>query len=160
MPQVDLVEQRAIYFDGYMGITTRIAEIPDHMKEEAVERRQALIEALADVDDEIAELFLMEEDPDVATIKAAIRRQVIALKFVPVMVGSALKNTGVQPLLDAVVEYLPNPEEVTNIALDAKQNEAEIELNPSDPDAPFVGLAFKIEKGRFGQLTYVANLKS
>jgi len=151
---VDLIEQKAIYFDGDKGEVTRVEEIPDDLKEAALERRDMLIEAVADVDEEIAELFLMEEIPDVQTLKDAIRRQVLDLKFVPVMVGSALKNTGIQPLLDGVVDYLPNPEEVRNIALDASNSEAEVELNSTDPDAPFVGLAFKIEKGRFGQLTY------
>src|SRR5690606_4154697 len=87
-------------------------------------------------------------------IHAAIRRATIALKMTPVFCGSAYKNKGVQKLLDAVREYLPSPVDVVNKGLDQKNNEAEVEI-PSDPNKPFVGLAFKLEDGRYGQLTYM-----
>jgi elongation factor G len=152
---VDIIDMQAIYFDGYKGEDLRYEAVPAHLVEKAVATRQLLIEALADVNEEVGELFLMEEEIDAATLKRAIRQSVIDLSFVPVMMGSALKNNGIQPLLDGVVSYLPNPEEVTNIALDPKQAEAEVKLDPLDLDKPFVGLAFKIDKGKFGQLTYM-----
>jgi elongation factor G len=113
-----------------------------------------MIETLADVDDEIAEMFLMEEMPSQDQIKAAIRRATIARKFTPVLMGSALADTGVQPMLDAVVDYLPNPSEVQNFALDRRRDEAQVSLVPYN-SLPFVGLAFKLEEGNFGQLTYI-----
>jgi elongation factor G len=129
-------------------------EIPEHLKELVAEKRAVLIETLADVDEEIAEIFLNEETPTVAQIKAAIRRATIARTFTPVVMGSALANTGVQRMLDAVVDYLPNPSEVPNYALDRRRNEARVSLVPYNAD-PFVGLAFKLEEGNYGQLTYV-----
>jgi elongation factor G len=129
-------------------------EIPEHLKELAAEKRAVLIETLADVDEEIAEIFLNEETPTVAQIKAAIRRATIARTFTPVVMGSALANTGVQRMLDAVVDYLPNPSEVPNYALDRRRNETRVSLVPYNAD-PFVGLAFKLEEGNYGQLTYV-----
>ena len=116
--------------------------------------RAQLIERLAEVDDEVAELFVMEEEPSVDQLRAAIRRQTIAQKFVPVFMGSAFKNKGVQPLLDGVNYYLPNPTEAKNIALDLKEEEKPVPLK-CDPDAPLVALAFKLEESRFGQLTYL-----
>jgi len=152
---VDVIEMKAIYFDGEKGETTRVEEIPAHLQDQADETRALLVEALSDVDEEVAECFLMEENPDNALLKKAIRRTVLSLEFVPVMLGSALKNTGIQTLLDGVVDYLPNPEQIINTCLDPKNDEAEINLDQDDPTLPFVGLAFKIEKGRFGQLTYM-----
>jgi elongation factor G len=113
-----------------------------------------VIERLAEVDDEIGELFLMEEEPDIQTIKAAIRRQTIACKFVPVFMGSAFKNKGVQTLLDGVLDFLPAPDEKDNFAMDRDNNEELVALN-CDPEAPLLALAFKLEEGKFGQLTYM-----
>jgi elongation factor G len=97
---------------------------------------------------------LDEIEPTVDQIKAAIRRATISLKFTPVMMGSALADKSVQPMLDAVCDYLPNPAEVTNMALDRKRNEAPVKLIPYT-SVPFVGLAFKLEESNFGQLTYI-----
>lgn len=113
-----------------------------------------MIETLADVDDEIAEIFLEEKEPSVDEIKAAIRRATIARKFSPVLMGSALANTGIQNVLDAIVEYLPNPSEVLNTGLDIAKDETKVNLIPSSTQ-PFVGLAFKLEEGKYGQLTYI-----
>lgn len=129
-------------------------EIPADLKELCEEKRLVLIETLADVDEEIAEVFLNEETPSASLIKAAIRRATIARTFTPVVMGSALANTGVQRMLDAVVDYLPNPAEVPNIALDRRRNEAKVSLLPYGAE-PFVGLAFKLEEGNYGQLTYI-----
>ena len=113
-----------------------------------------MIEKLADLDDEIAEMFLNEEQPTEDQIRSAIRRQTIARKFVPVFMGSAYKNKGVQLLLDGVNDYLPSPSEVANKALNLTENEAEVPLE-CNPNAPLVALAFKLEESKFGQLTYL-----
>jgi len=108
---------------------------------------------VAELDDEVGELFLMEEEVPAATLRAAIRRQTISLSLVPVLMGSAFKNKGVQPLLDAVVQFLPSPLEKPNVALDLERGEEEVGLD-CRPDAPLVALAFKLEESRFGQITY------
>jgi len=151
---VDIVLRKCYIFEGNNGEIIKEEEIQESFVEEVEKRRHDLIEKLADVDDEIAEFFLMEEEPSVETLKAAIRRQTIALKFVPVFMGAAYKNKGVQPLLDGVVDYLPNPTEVENFALDQDRNEEKV-LVPCDPEKPLLALAFKLEEGRFGQLTYM-----
>lgn len=132
-------------------------EIPDTVLELATQKRAELIEQLADVDDALGEIFLNDEVPTNQQIADAIRRATIGLKFSPVFMGSAIKNTGVQPMLDGVVSYLPNPAETTDvIAYDTKvpSNDSQVILSPAE-DAPLVGLAFKLEEGRFGQLTYM-----
>ncbi|AFE08858.1 elongation factor G [Corallococcus coralloides DSM 2259] len=152
---IDLLSMKAFYFDGENGEHIREEAIPADMLDEAKLRRDEMIEGIANVDDELGEAFLM--DPASITeeqLRAAVRRATIALKMTPVMCGSAYKNKGVQLLLNAVCSYLPNPKEATNEALDQKNNEAKVILE-SDPAKPFVGLAFKLEDGRYGQLTYM-----
>ncbi|OJJ44616.1 hypothetical protein ASPZODRAFT_71108 [Penicilliopsis zonata CBS 506.65] len=152
---VDLIRMKAIYNEGSSGENiVEKDEIPDKVKAIAEERRRMLIETLADVDDEIAELFLEELEPTEQQLKDAIRRATIALKFTPVFMGSALANKSVQPMLDGVCDYLPNPSEVENLALDQKRKEASVKLVPYGSQ-PFVGLAFKLEESNFGQLTYI-----
>jgi elongation factor G len=151
---VDLVSQQAIYFDGVMGENVKYGEIPDDLKGLVDEKRLDLIERLADADDEVAEFFLMETIPDEETIKAAIRRQTLACKFVPVFMGSAYKNKGVQALLDGVVDYLPQPHEKENVALDRSQDEKPVIISSKHED-PLLALAFKLEETQYGQLTYV-----
>ena len=146
---------KAIYNEGDKGETiVEKDEIPADIVELCKEKRQKLIETLADVDDEIAELFLDEQEPTQEQIKAAIRRATISLKFTPVMMGSALADKSVQPMLDAICDYLPNPSEVENLALDRRRKEAPVKL-VSYNSLPFVGLAFKLEESSFGQLTYI-----
>lgn len=155
---IDLVKQKALYFEDQLGLTVREDEIPQDMRVESDERRHELIEHLSNVDDSIGELFLEEKTPNEQDIMAAIRRTALKRTFTPVLVGTALKNKGVQPLLDAVLNYLPHPGEVENIALIEKkgQEPQQIVLDPArDGKSPFVGLAFKLEAGRFGQLTYL-----
>jgi elongation factor G len=118
------------------------------------EKRLELIERLADADDEVAECFLMEETPDKETLKAAIRRQTIACNFVPVFMGSAFKNKGVQPLLDGVIDYLPQPEEKDNFALDSSKDEEKVKVSGKKED-PLLALAFKLDETQYGQLTYM-----
>merc|ERR1719232_1009820 len=158
---VDLVNERAIFFDGPYGDVLRYEDIPVDMRAHAVDARAELVEYLANADEQIGEIFLMEETPTTADIEAAIRRSTIARTFTPVMLGTALKNKGVQPLLDGVINYLPDPSEVDNFALKNKNNEDEEEpekvlmIPDRSNKAPFVALAFKLEQGKFGQLTYL-----
>jgi elongation factor G len=150
---VDLVEMKAYYFDGDNGEIRRTEEIPDRLRAEAEAKRAEMLDAVSMFSDELMEAVL-EERATPAMIHEAIRRGTLALKLTPVFVGSAYKNKGVQPLLDAVTRYLPDPTEVENFALDLSKDEEKIVLTP-DPEAPLVALAFKLEEGRFGQLTYL-----
>ncbi|MFN4819004.1 MAG: elongation factor G [Ignavibacteria bacterium] len=151
---VDLLHMKAVFFDGDNGENIRREDIPAEYVEEAKKRRHAMIEALSDFDDAIAEKFLMEEEVTAEELIPVIRRETISLKITPLYVGSAMKNKGVQVLLDAVGMFLPAPKDVKNEGLDQSQNEAKLELIP-ERTKPFVGLAFKLEDGRFGQLTYM-----
>jgi elongation factor G len=151
---VDLVEMQAHYFEGPFGEDHVTREVPPELVEAALAKRATMLEKLADVDDEIADLFLCEEEPSVDQLRRAIRRQTIALQFVPVFMGSAFKNKGVHPLLDGVTHYLPAPTQVENTALDLRDDEKPVRLTGA-PSDPLVGLAFKLEEGRFGQLTYM-----
>ena len=151
---VDPIVGKAYYFDGENGEHVREEEIPAELVQQAKQARHDIIEGVANVDDHLAELFIADKPVSNEELKAAIRRATLALKMTPVMCGSAYKNKGVQLLLDAVRDYLPNPAEVVNEGLDQKNNEAKLVLE-SNPDKPFVGLAFKLEDGRYGQLTYI-----
>ncbi|KAK3497822.1 putative translation elongation factor EF-G, mitochondrial [Neurospora hispaniola] len=152
---VDLIDMKCIRNDGQRGVNLKISkEIPAEIKELCEQKRQELIEKLADVDDEIAEMFLEEQTPTPEQIKAAIRRATIACKFTPVLMGSAIADKGVQPMLDAVCDYLPNPNDTDNTALDRSKGEQPVKLVPYN-SLPFVGLAFKLEENPYGQLTYM-----
>ncbi|XP_062901935.1 elongation factor G, mitochondrial [Mobula hypostoma] len=156
---IDLIEERAVYFDGQFGQNIIYDDIPADMRAEAADRRQELVECVANVDEQLGEIFLEEKVPTIADLKAAIRRVTISRLFSPVLVGSALKNKGVQPLLDAVLDYLPDPSEVQNFAIANQENSEDyvkVLMDPKrDASHPFVGLAFKLEAGKFGQLTYI-----
>jgi elongation factor G len=151
---IDPIVGKAYYFDGENGEHVREEEVPAEHAEATKKARHDIIEGVANVDDILAEKFIHDEPISAEEIKAAVRRATIALKMTPVFCGSAYKNKGVQLLLDAVRDYLPNPKEVVNEALDQKNDEAKVVL-ASEPDKPFVGLAFKLEDGRYGQLTYM-----
>lgn len=154
---VDLVRWKAIYNEGEKGINVvESDDIPESVLELAKAKRAELIEQLAEVDDEMGELLIMDETPTTAQLVAAIRRATVGLKFSPVFLGSAIKNTAVQPMLDGVCAYLANPAEGTVTAHDTTQpaSAPPVPLVPAS-DAPLVGLAFKLEEGRFGQLTYM-----
>ncbi|XLR09452.1 hypothetical protein S83_037390, partial [Arachis hypogaea] len=195
---VDLVQLKAYYFRGSNGEKVVTEEVPADMEALEVEKRRELIEAVSEVDDQLAEAFLGDEPISPADLQEAIRRATIARKFVPVFMGSVFKNKatielpllpfdricvidesfyhqfvsgwypcsqvqtpkpprgslGVQPLLDGVLNYLPCPIEVSSYALDQTKNEEKVELTGS-LDGPLVALAFKLEEGRFGQLTYL-----
>ncbi|ODV95209.1 hypothetical protein PACTADRAFT_49950 [Pachysolen tannophilus NRRL Y-2460] len=151
---VNIIDRVALYNEGSQGELLKTGEVPPELNDLVEEKRKILIEMLADVDDEIAECFIEEVEPTPDQIKAAIRRSTIARKFTPVLMGSALANKGVQPVLDAVVDYLPNPAEVLNTGLDVANGEKPVNLASSSAK-PFVGLAFKLEEGKYGQLTYI-----
>lgn len=151
---VDLITQKAVYFDGDQGTQIRYAEIPAHLQADAAKYREELLDGLSMFSDELAELYLAGENIPEDLIYATIRKATIAEQFVPVMMGSAYKNKGVQLLLDGVMRYLPNPNEVENVALDLDNNEAPVVLK-AEENLPTVALGFKLEDGQYGQLTYV-----
>ncbi|KAJ0972928.1 hypothetical protein J5N97_020887 [Dioscorea zingiberensis] len=142
---VDLVELKAYYFHGPNGEDVVASDIPSNIESLVAEKRRELIEVVSEVDDQLAETFLNDEWQSIGAT--------IARKFVPVYMGS-VQNKGVQPLLDGVLDYLPCPTEVENHALDQNNSEEKVLLSGT-PAGPLVALAFKLEEGRFGQLTYL-----
>ncbi|ASJ91654.1 elongation factor G [Porphyrobacter sp. CACIAM 03H1] len=152
---VDLVNNRGIVWkDESLGAKYEFIEIPADLADKATEYRERLIELVVEQDDEIMEAYLEGNEPDVPTIKKLIRQGTIARAFVPVTCGSAFKNKGVQPLLDAVVDYMPSPLDIPPIKGVLPDSEQEDE-RPSSDDAPFAALAFKIMNDPFvGSLTF------
>jgi len=152
---VDLVGNRALLNEGSYGEKIVEAEIPPEMAELAKQKRAELIHALADFDDDIGMGLLEDEnyDPPVEVLKRALRKATIERSVIPVFMGSAYKNRGVQQLLDGVLDYLPNPAQVTNQALSTGTEEPV--LLKSSSSNPLVALAFKLEENRYGQLTYM-----
>ncbi len=150
---IDLVEMKAIYFRGSNGEQIEEAPIPDEMRELAEERRAELLDAASMFSDELLEAAL-EDQATPEMIYDAVRKGVLSLDLTPVMIGSAYKNKGVQPLLDAVNRYLPSPEEVPIEAVDLDHDNAAVELK-ADSSAQTVAYAFKLDEGRYGQLTFV-----
>ncbi len=153
---VDLVENRAIIWkDESLGAEFFYEEIPANLVDEAAEYRNQLIELVIDQDDDAMEAYLDGTEPDVATLKACIRKGTLNQSFVPVVCGSAFKNKGVQPLLDAVVDYLPSPldiEDVQGVKMDSDEKDS----RPPKDDAPFSALAFKVMNDPFvGTLTFI-----
>jgi elongation factor G len=151
---VDLVRMQAIYFDGDNGEILRVEDIPEALLEEATQRREELIDAATMYSDDLMEAVLEEQDIPVELIYTALREGVLQRGIIPVLIGSAYKNKGVQPLLDAVTRYLPCPADVENTALDTEHDETPITLSVQQDD-PLVALAFKLEDGQYGQLTYI-----
>ena len=150
---VDLVTMKAIYFDGPSGEQLRYEEIPAELKDEAATKREEMLDAVSLVSDELMEAML-EDNVTEDLILKAVRKGTLALELVPVLMGSAYKNKGIQPLLDAVINYLPNPTEVKNTALDLDNEESDVVLK-ADESLPSVILGFKLEDGQYGQLTYI-----
>mgnify|MGYP003877518759 CR=1 FL=1 len=155
---VDLVRMRALTFHGPNGNDIHDEEIPDHLVDQAQEYREIMLDAVSMFSDDLMEEML-EEAVTEETLVKAIRDATISLQMTPVFMGSAYKNRGVQPLLDGVLAYLPNPTEVTNEAFVPTEDEdADAEQTvviENDPNGPLIALAFKLEDGRYGQLTYV-----
>ncbi|HPD33599.1 MAG TPA: elongation factor G, partial [Candidatus Kapabacteria bacterium] len=151
---VDLIKMKAIYYEGDNGENVIEQEIPNHLLSEARKRRQIMIERIADYDDNIANKYLADEEISSDELIAAIRRATIAMHITPVYVGTAKQNKGIQTLLDGIGLFLPAPDEVKNYAVDLDDNENQVELIP-DKSLPTVALAFKLEDGKYGQLTYM-----
>ena len=151
---VDLVTMKALYFDGDQGEIVRIEEIPEHLLEEAARRREELIDAASMFSDELTEAVLEEQEITEDMIITAVRRGTLGREIIPVLMGSAYKNKGVQPLLDAVTDLLPCPADVENEAIDMNNGQAPVILSSAATD-PLVALAFKLEDGQYGQLTYI-----
>jgi len=151
---VDLVSMKAIYFDGDNGEKIRTEEIPDALMTEAAARREELVDAASMFSDELTEVILEEKEIPEELLVDALRIGTLERKITPVLIGSAYKNKGVQPLLDAVTRLLPCPSEMKNEALDMENNEETVILS-SSPEDPAVALAFKLEDGPYGQLTYI-----
>ncbi|MFT9123871.1 MAG: elongation factor G, partial [Leuconostoc mesenteroides] len=161
---IDLITQEAYYPEDDLGEKWAPREIPEELKELAEEKRNTLIEAVADVDDDLMEKYLEGEDISIEELKAAIRRATLALQFYPVLAGSAYKDKGVQMMLDAVVDYLPGPLDVKPYIANDPKTDEEIDLI-ADDSKPFAALAFKIMTDPFvGRLTfmrvYTGTLKS
>ncbi len=151
---IDLIRMKAAYFDGPNGEKIRWEEIPAALKQDAVNARTGMLDALSLYDDELLSIMLEEKPVPEELIHAIVRRGTIASEFSPVILGSAYKNKGVQLLLDAIVRYLPSPLDREIFALDLDNDEAEVPLE-ANPEGPLVALAFKLVDETFGQLTFM-----
>jgi elongation factor G len=151
---IDLIHRQAIYFDGENGEQVRPEPIPADHADAAERARQGMLEALSMFSDEVMELLLEEQEVPLELIHKTIREATIAQQICPVLIGTAYRNKGVQPLLDAVNAYLPSPLDRQVMAKDNNNGMAEVPL-AADPDAPLVAMAFKLVEEPFGQVTYM-----
>ena len=151
---IDLLSMKAVYFDGKNGEIIRTEDIPESLKDEAARKREELIDTASMFSDELTEAILEEKEISESLIIAALRNGTLSRKITPVLLGSAYKNKGVQLLLDAVTRLLPCPSDIENEALDMDNEETPVILT-ADPKQPLVALAFKLEEGQYGQLTYI-----
>jgi elongation factor G len=153
---VDLVNMRGVVWqDESLGANFDYVDIPADLADKAAEYREALLETVVEQDDDVMEAYLDGNEPDVATLKRLIRKGTLARDFVPVVCGSAFKNKGVQPLLDAVVDYMPSPLDIPDVQ-GVKLDSDEPDSRPPTDDAPFSALAFKVMNDPFvGSLTFV-----
>ena len=150
---IDLLKMKALYFEGAEGQEVVEKEIPEEYQAQAAEYHEKLLEAAASFDDDLLMQVLEGEEPAIEDVKAAIRKGTLAVELFPVLCGSAYKDKGVQPMLDAVIDYLPAPTDVPSIK-GVDENEAEIERHPSDEE-PFAALAFKVMTDPYvGKLTF------
>ncbi len=152
---IDILKMKALYFDeSSKGLNVVEQEIPADLLEQAKEMRESIFESLSDLDDEFAEKYLDGEEIAVDEIKKLIRKLTINIKIIPVLCGSAFKNKGVQPLLDAVVDYMPSPIDIA--AIEGKDPNGDIIVRKTDDNEPFAALAFKIMTDPYvGQLTFL-----
>jgi elongation factor G len=151
---IDLVGMKAIRFEGANGENMLVDDIPQSIMSEVSARREELVEAASLFSDELTEAILNEEYISEDLLLAAIRAGTLQREITPVFMGSAYKNKGVQPLLNGITALLPGPRDITTDALDRDNAEAPVRLE-SDPEKPVVALAFKLEDGPYGQLTYI-----
>jgi elongation factor G len=158
---VDLVEMKAIIWEGgELGAKYHYEDIPADMADKVAEYRQTLLDTALSVDEQAMEEYFDKGDVSIETMKRCIKRGTIDGTFRPVLCGTAFKNKGVQPLLDAVIDYLPSPIDVPGIAVAVEEGDDETTIAnrrriKADPNAPFAGLAFKIINDKFGALTFV-----
>jgi elongation factor G len=150
---IDLVRMKALYFEGENGEHVVEREIPAELREEAEVAREKMLDAVSMFSDELMEAILAESVTE-DLVHDAVRAGTLSMELTPVFLGSAYKNKGVQKLLDAVNAYLPSPADVENTAIDLSNDEMPIALEPC-PNKPLVAVGFKLEDGRYGQLTYV-----
>ena len=151
---IDLLEMQAITYGNDLGDLVEVGEIPADLVEQATTWRDKLVEAVADLDDDIAHRFLEGQEVDAASLRRALRAGTLASKIIPVLCGSALKNKGVQPMLDAVIEYLPSPLDVAAVIGTDPRNGEQVTRH-ADPAEPFAALAFKIAADPFvGKLAF------
>ncbi len=151
---IDLVSFKAMYFEGVFGETVRVEEIPDELAGDAALARQHMLEAISMYSDEVLELLLAEEEVPEELIHQVVKEAVIGQQLTPVFLGSAYRNKGVQPLLDAVVRYLPAPPDCEHRALAHDDADRHVPLVP-DPAKPTVAMAFKIVEDAYGALTFM-----
>jgi elongation factor G len=151
---IDLVRMKAYYFEGENGEKVVEKEIPENLAKEALEVREEMLDKVSEFSDELTDAILEEKEISVELLMQSIRKGTIARKLTPVFMGSAYKNKAVQPGMDAVIDYLPSPLDINNEAIDLSNNEETVILK-SDFDEPTVALAFKLDDGQYGQLTYV-----
>jgi len=152
---IDLLTREVVTFHGDQGAEVVRGPVPDAAREEMEVRRADLVETLADFSDEVAALFLEGRDPDAALLAKALRQATLAANVFPVLSGAALRNQGVQPLLDAIVAYLPSPLEARPIEGHHPERSDKVEVRKPDPKGPVCGLAFKIATDPHGDLTFV-----
>jgi len=152
---IDLLTERAFYFEGEKGETVREADVPDELKETVAKWRTMLIEKASELDDKLTEKYLTGEIPSIAELKGALRKGVLSRACYPVLAGAALRNVGVQALLDAVVDYLPSPHEKPEVEGTNPRDKEEKMTRPHDDTAPFSALVFKVVADQHGDLTYM-----
>ena len=152
---IDLLTERAFYFEGEKGETVREGDVPEELKETVAKWRVMLIEKASELDDKLTEKYLTGEIPTASELKGAIRKGVLARTCYPVLCGAALRNIGVQALLDAVVDYLPSPNEKPEVeGTDPRDKDVRM-TRPHDENAPFSALVFKVVADQHGDLTYM-----
>ncbi|MFB6212296.1 MAG: elongation factor G [Candidatus Magasanikbacteria bacterium] len=151
---VDLIDKKAYYFEGEMGEKVKTEEVPEELEDKVEEKREELIERIAETDDEILEKYLNDEEIPVEELRSALREAVIDIELIPVLCGSALKNKGIQPLLDSVIDYLPSPKDLPPVKGVDPETGDEVERKPED-DEPVSALAFKVASDQYvGSLTF------
>jgi elongation factor G len=151
---IDLISQKVLRFHGPQGEEVRTEEVPENLRALVAERREALIEVASEMDDEILEKFLEGEEIEVADLCAALRRATIQGEIVPTLAGAALKNIGVQPMLDAVIDFLPAPIDLKPVEGMIPGTDQKVE-RPDSLEAPFAALAFKTISDPNGDLTFI-----
>ena len=151
---IDLVRMKAYYFEGENGEKVVVKDIPENLAKEAFEVREEMLDKVSEFSDELTDAILEEQEISEELLMQAIRKGTLLRKLTPVFMGSAYKNKAVQPAMDAVIDYLPSPIDIDNEAIDIDNNEETVILK-SEFDSPTVALAFKLDDGQYGQLTYV-----